>query len=148
MSALKTYSAGIFLYHPGSHSVLMVQEYGTYWGLPRGHIEAGEEPELAARRELQEETGVQFVCKLTKIGSYERYTFGEDGVENNNELKHITIYLGKVENRLKLQPKDSAITNAEWVLIRSAEDRLLNDKDRKFMKQCVSAAKKLSEVIH
>ncbi|HEV7897913.1 MAG TPA: NUDIX domain-containing protein [Planosporangium sp.] len=29
------------------------------WGLPGGHVESGEDPALAARRELQEETGLR-----------------------------------------------------------------------------------------
>ena len=40
------------------------------WELPAGHIEAGEDPESAARRELYEETGA-IESTLTRISDYQ-----------------------------------------------------------------------------
>lgn len=37
---------------------LLIRDSYGHWGLPKGHLEAGEAPEGAARREVREETGV------------------------------------------------------------------------------------------
>jgi 8-oxo-dGTP pyrophosphatase MutT (NUDIX family) len=41
--------------------------YRDTWGLPAGHIEAGEMPEQAARRETQEETGFTYTGPLLPL---------------------------------------------------------------------------------
>ena len=38
--------------------VLVVNQHGTSWSLPKGHIEDGEDALAAARREIYEESGV------------------------------------------------------------------------------------------
>lgn len=37
---------------------LLIRDSYGHWGLPKGHVEPGEGPEGAARREVREETGV------------------------------------------------------------------------------------------
>jgi len=49
--------------------------------LPKGTIEHGEAPEDAVRRELQEESGIQFTGDLVPLGTIDRYC--EAGVEGN-----------------------------------------------------------------
>ena len=39
------------------YDVCLVND-GRYWGFPKGHIEPGETPEVAAMREISEETGL------------------------------------------------------------------------------------------
>jgi predicted NUDIX family NTP pyrophosphohydrolase len=60
-----TESAGTLLYrrNDGQLEVLIVHPSGRYnrgapWSIPKGKTEPGEDPETAARRETQEETGV------------------------------------------------------------------------------------------
>ena len=49
------------------------------WDLPKGKLEKGETPEIAAIREVQEETGLQFVKeKLLRCTTWHTYdTYGE-----------------------------------------------------------------------
>jgi 8-oxo-dGTP pyrophosphatase MutT (NUDIX family) len=56
-------------YRPGADKVMV--------DLPSGHIEMGETPEQAARRELEEETGYR-AGELTFLGSY----YPEPGISN------------------------------------------------------------------
>ncbi len=61
-------SAGVLLFRRGASGleVLLVHPGGPYWAakdagawtIPKGQIDAGEEPRAAAQRELAEETGV------------------------------------------------------------------------------------------
>lgn len=64
---MPTISAGILLYrlYGGSLEVLLVHPGGPYWSgkdigawsIPKGLIDGGEDPFVAARREFEEETG-------------------------------------------------------------------------------------------
>lgn len=62
------------------------------WEIPGGKVEVGEQPEVAAHRELYEETGVK-VSSLKWIGQYviDQPEYGEQLVKN--------IYLGQVSER-------------------------------------------------
>jgi predicted NUDIX family NTP pyrophosphohydrolase len=58
-------SAGTLLYRDGAAGleVLLVHPSGNYnrrapWGIPKGLIDAGESPDVTARRETVEETGI------------------------------------------------------------------------------------------
>jgi len=51
---------------------------GTQWTYPKGHLEAGESPEQAARREITEETGITNLTCIQRIGQ-EQYTYEENG---------------------------------------------------------------------
>ncbi|WP_161883769.1 NUDIX hydrolase [Deinococcus alpinitundrae] len=64
------------------------RESGT-WGFPKGHLEAGETPQQAAVREVQEETGVraQIVAALPDTS----YT------NNRGEARHITWFMMSAE---------------------------------------------------
>ena len=68
-------SAGTLLYRQGPEGleVLLVHPSGAYnrkapWGIPKGLIDEGEEPEQTARRETVEETGVT-AGTLVDLGS-------------------------------------------------------------------------------
>ena len=59
-------SSGTLLYRngPDGLEVLLVHPSGNYnrkapWGIPKGELDEGEDLETAARRETQEETGVE-----------------------------------------------------------------------------------------
>lgn len=77
---------GVIIYKTGK--VLIGQRIGSHgantWSFPGGHLEEGESPETTARRELQEETGLN-VAILTPAG----FTF--DHFEENN-TSYITLF--------------------------------------------------------
>ncbi len=59
----------------------------TTWEIPGGHIEKGESPDEAARRELAEETGAQ-EFRLRSIATY--------SVEKNGNTGYGRLYLAEV----------------------------------------------------
>ena len=83
--------------------VLVVSQRGTSWSLPKGHIEEGEDAITAARREIEEESGVSNLEYIKDLGTYQRYKISKDGGDDQSELKTITIFLFRT-NQLELNP--------------------------------------------
>ena len=73
------YSAGGVVIGPGN-KIIVVSQNGNSWSLPKGHLEEGEDEEDAATREIFEESGIQDVKIIQKIGEYERARIGIDGI--------------------------------------------------------------------
>lgn len=54
--------AGGVLFNPEG-KVLLIRDRQGYWCFPKGHLDAGESPEQAALREVEEETGIRGTVK-------------------------------------------------------------------------------------
>ena len=48
--------------------ILLIQDSKGRWTIPKGHIEPGETAKMAARREIEEETGLKNFSVLTWLG--------------------------------------------------------------------------------
>jgi len=96
-------SAGVLLYRRGQNGweVLLVHPSGNYnrrapWSIPKGIADAGEDLEAAARREIQEETGVA-ANELVPLGS----------IVYRKSRKRVHCFAGKA-------PDDAAPRCASW----------------------------------
>lgn len=96
-------SAGTLLYRrrDGELEVLLVHASGNYnrrapWSIPKGLVEDGEEPELCARRETEEETGV-VAGTLEPLGH----------IDYKKSRKRILAFAGEA-------PPDAAPRCASW----------------------------------
>lgn len=56
-----------FIVHPGGP--YYVNKWDGYWSIPKGMLELGEDPEVAAKREFEEETGIKPPFSLINIGT-------------------------------------------------------------------------------
>jgi 8-oxo-dGTP pyrophosphatase MutT (NUDIX family) len=113
--------------------VLVVNQRGNSWSLPKGHIEEGEDAKAAAIREIEEETGILRLTLVKSLGSYMRYKIGLDGRDDTSELKHIHMFLFTTDE-LKLAPQDPNHPEARWIYPDDVESLLTHPKDKAFFK--------------
>lgn len=129
---MKTKSAGgIVINQHGL--VLVVNQKGTSWSLPKGHIDPGEDALAAAKREIQEESGIDpsSLELLGKLGTYSRYKISKEGGEDKGELKEITLFLFRTSQD-SLKPIDPDNPEARWVEKEKVAGLLTHPKDKEF----------------
>jgi 8-oxo-dGTP pyrophosphatase MutT (NUDIX family) len=114
--------------------VLVVNQNGTSWSLPKGHIEEGEDKLSAARREIYEESGITDLILVRELGTYQRYKIGVDGSDDRSELKTIHLFLFTT-NQNELSPVDPDNPEARWVEKEEVAELLTHPKDRAFFSQ-------------
>ena len=74
----ESYSAGGVIFRRNNHQILVAlvrSGQKKQYVLPKGHIEAGETPEKAARREIEEEAGLTDLILLADLGIRERLNY-------------------------------------------------------------------------
>ena len=69
-------SAGVLVYRVAEgRRLYLLLDYGRHWDYPKGHLEAGEDDQTAARRELCEETGISAVTLAAGFAHEIAYDF-------------------------------------------------------------------------
>jgi 8-oxo-dGTP pyrophosphatase MutT (NUDIX family) len=97
------------------------------WSLPKGHLEAGETPEEAAVREVQEETGIRGRV-LAKLGVID-FWFVADSHRVHKTVHH---YLLEAESG-ELSDADVEVDEVAWVPLDDLTRRLAYDTERKLL---------------
>lgn len=76
------YALSAVVYAERGDEILLLKRAGGalsgQWFLPGGAVERGELPEVAARRELAEETGLEIEGELELVGAYPMWVYGGD----------------------------------------------------------------------
>jgi ADP-ribose pyrophosphatase YjhB (NUDIX family) len=129
------FSAGGVVLNP-SGQILIVSQGGKTWSLPKGHIEQGEDELTAAVREIREETGVEQLELIRKIGSYERFRMKLNKSEDKRTKKFITMFLFRT-NQILLNPIDPHNPQAVWVNPHQAALLLTHPKDQEFLRNFI-----------
>jgi ADP-ribose pyrophosphatase YjhB (NUDIX family) len=129
----KTHSAGGVVTNEEGQ-VLVVSQRGASWSLPKGHIDAGENALIAARREIYEESGIRDLELIRELGSYERHKIVWDGGDDQSELKVITMFLFRTREKL-LKPVDPDNPEARWVEKSKVPLLLTHEKDKEFFRR-------------
>ncbi len=126
------YSAGAVIINQRG-LVLVVNQKGTSWSLPKGHIEDGEDAKTAAIREIEEESGLTQLEFIADLGSYQRHRIGKAGGDDTSELKTITMFLCRT-SETKLNPLDPENPEARWVRPDEVATLLTHPKDQEFFR--------------
>src|SRR4030042_5505676 len=129
----KTKSAGAIVLNR-DNKVLVVNQNGNSWSLPKGHIEDNETEIEACKREIFEESGISDVMFIKDLGKYKRHKIGLTGGDDKSELKIIYMYLFKTEE-FNLKPLDMNIRSAVWIDPDKVAELLTHKKDKKFFEK-------------
>lgn len=120
--------------------ILVVNQHGNSWSLPKGHIDEGESALEAAQREIFEESGINRVVLVKELGSYQRYRIGLDGGDDRSELKMIHMFLFTT-NQEELKPMDPDNPEARWVNRDRVAELLTHAKDKEFFLKIIGQLK-------
>jgi len=112
--------------------ILVVNQQGTSWSLPKGHIRNNESKLETAEREIYEESGLTDLKLIEELGEYQRYKINNNGIgEDKTILKIIYMFLFSSDKKF-LKPIDHKITEAKWASKEEAVDLLTHYKEKEF----------------
>ena len=101
------------------HCLVIRDRYG-HWGLPKGHLEHGEDSEQAALREVKEETGLSDLQMGSRLGVAD-WGFRTKG---GSIHKLATFYLMYSEVGRPVPEFKEGITECTWVPLHEAHDKI------------------------
>jgi 8-oxo-dGTP pyrophosphatase MutT (NUDIX family) len=125
-------SAGgvVFRHGHGIVEVVLIAVGGVNrWQLPKGLVEKGETPEVAAVREAREEAGVDSEV-VAHIETIEYWYAGLDSGERVRFHKHVHFYLLRYLSG-DTRDHDWEVTEARWVSVDEAAQQLTFENERR-----------------
>lgn len=122
MKTVRQISAGGVVYRVAADQIeyIICRHTGdTRWILPKGWVERDESHEVAALREVQEETGVRATV-VVPLGEPEAYWFVHNGVRIH---KRVYYFLMKYASG-SIDDHDHEIEAVRWVTLEQGEELL------------------------
>ena len=120
----------------GEWQVLVVHQISyrgdDFWILPKGHAEAGETPIEAAKRELQEETGVSAVTIPEDTQFTIEYSFTH---ENDRIHKTVIYYVGICATKDTVLSQPQEIKELRWCTLDEAKELVSHQNTRNVLEQ-------------
>ncbi len=97
---------GVFVRH-GERLLLVRSTYQSWWGLPGGRVDRGEEARTAAARELREEAGID-------VSPGELSPLGELDLAHSNIHDHVSFYALRCEREPIVRCDGVEIAELRW----------------------------------
>jgi bis(5'-nucleosidyl)-tetraphosphatase len=129
----KDFSYGIIPLYKDEEGIeiLLIQHTEGHWGFPKGHAEAGETPLEAARRELQEETGIsKYGIDGTTVFQEEYYL-----TKNSQVLHKTVVYYPAWVTDKKVVPQPEEVKDIGWFSLIDAQEKVTFDGAKKILKK-------------
>lgn len=101
----------------GEPRYLLIRDAHGNWGFPKGHLEAGEQPEAAAIREVMEETGLPSLTLRAPIAAIQ-WTFTWRG---SLVRKRCHFFLMETDHERTAPQADEGITECRWASAEEAQ---------------------------
>ena len=136
---MQEHSCGFVLFRQVDENryYLLLHYKAGHWDFPKGHVEAGEDEEQTARRELEEETGI-YSLEVVPGFKYEyAYDFG------NNRSKKVTFMLARTgHQRTRLSHEHKG---ARWLPYKKAMKMLTFPNAQAMLMACEEYLQKVWE---
>ncbi|PKL76756.1 MAG: hypothetical protein CVV27_08700, partial [Candidatus Melainabacteria bacterium HGW-Melainabacteria-1] len=123
-----TYSAGGIVLNLAGE-VLLTQSATGDWSLPRGPIEAGEEPAVLAQRRVAEASGISYLHLVQSLGSYHRLS--SESPDQPREMQTVYMYLFHTEQEPS-ETLGAEQPNVRWAPPDQVPSLLSHPKDKDF----------------
>ncbi len=114
----------------GVPHVLVIRDPYDHWGLPKGHLESGEDEPMAALREVEEETGLTDLRIGVELGCIDWY-FRADG---HPVHKFCTFFLIHSLQGATVPEVAEGITECVWLDLDDAVKRISYDNAREMVR--------------
>ncbi len=115
----------------GLPHVLLIRDPYRKWGLPKGHLEAGEGTEEAALREVREETGLKDLRLGSDLGEID-WTFRKGGRLIH---KYCRFYLMTSQEGEPRPEVEEGITECRWLPLEEALRTVAYDNARVILRR-------------
>ena len=142
---LREVSAGGVIYRErgtGVEVCLILRRSGKrrIWGLPKGHVEAGERLPDTAIREIREETGL-LGRVVNKLGAIAYWFLTPEDPPAEGRVRHekiVHFYLAKYVTG-STRSHDAEVDEARWWPVEPARKRLTYPNERKILDKAIKA---------
>ena len=132
-------AGGIVVKNDNGIKVLLIEDCYGFLTWPKGHIEQGETPEVAALREICEETNQSDTRILEKLGE-QKYTYLW---EDEDIFKTVYIFLVEVLSHNPIIVQEEEIKSAKWMSPEEAIEKIEYDGSKKLLKKGIDLYKGL-----
>lgn len=132
-------SAGVIIFYRSDKKIeyLLLQHDVDYWNFPKGHIKAGESVLAAARREVQEETGLTDLNFISGFKVQDKYIFQF----NQQKIFKIVIFLLAQAKSKEVKISDEHL-DFRWLTCERASEQLKFKNLKTVLKQADGFIKK------
>ncbi len=114
----------------GTVHVLLIRDPYQNWGLPKGHLESGEQSGDAALREVAEETGLADLTLGPELATIDWYFRARDELVH----KFCAFYLMRSTEGDAVPELAEGISECVWLTLPEAEARITYDNAREVVR--------------
>jgi 8-oxo-dGTP pyrophosphatase MutT (NUDIX family) len=129
---IETSAGGVIVRWCGAEPhVLLIRDPYKHWGFPKGHLENGETPDMAALREVMEETGLAHLVLGPRLGTIDWYFRARGRLIH----KYCHFFLIESPDGETTPQADEGITACRWLPLSEALDVISYDNAREILRR-------------